>query len=66
MDMFKSMLRSSNQNQNEPNQPDESSWMISTLSKVVGTLAGLFGMLCGVFAMLSITPKCIFAGAILL
>lgn len=66
MDMFKSMLRSSNQNQNEPNQPDESSWMISTLSKVVGTFAGLFGMLCGVFAMLSISPYCIFAGAVLL
>ena len=65
MDFLKSMVRTSNQSQNQPNQPDESSWMISTLCKVVGTLAGFIGILAGIINLFSFSPSCIFAGAIL-
>lgn len=40
MDMVKSMIRGSN-SQQQNSAPDEASWVVSTLAKVVGTLAGL-------------------------
>lgn len=65
MDMLKNMVLTQNRNQNQADQPDESSWMISTLCKVTGTLAGIFGILGGLISLFSFSTKCIVAGALL-
>jgi len=67
MNVFNSILRSNQPPAGQPENPNDTPWMISTAAKVIGSVAGVVSVFMGFLNLLSILNiTCIFVGALLI